>query len=57
MDRFKVDIKKDALVGGMDEDKPSICSICVTVNTSMEQPMVTNCGHSFCWPCIYLVSI
>lgn len=30
------------------------CSICFDVAT---EPVVTRCGHLFCWPCIYRVSL
>lgn len=28
------------------------CSICIE---TAKEPVVTKCGHLFCWPCIYEV--
>lgn len=28
------------------------CTICLE---SAQEPVVTKCGHIFCWPCIYNV--
>lgn len=30
------------------------CSICLE---NAKSPVVTRCGHIFCWPCIYSVLI
>lgn len=41
----------------MDSNKESLyshfeCAICLDV---AKEPIVTKCGHLFCWPCIYSV--
>lgn len=35
-------------------ESPFECNICLEIAT---EPILTNCGHLFCWPCIYSVFI
>jgi E3 ubiquitin-protein ligase RNF5 len=34
-----------------DEDSAFICNVCLEVST--RDPVVTQCGHLYCWPCLY----
>ena len=33
-------------------DSPFECNICLDIAS---EPMLTTCGHLYCWPCIYSV--
>ena len=33
------------------------CAICRAEFQDMTEPCTTSCGHPYCWPCIYMVSL
>jgi E3 ubiquitin-protein ligase RNF5 len=41
----------EAKVDSADEDSAFICNVCLEV--SSRDPVVTQCGHLYCWPCLY----
>lgn len=34
-----------------DHESPFICNICLEITN--KDPVVTQCGHLYCWPCLY----
>lgn len=38
----------------MNKDSAYECSICIE---TAKEPVVTKCGHLYCWPCIYDVNL
>lgn len=36
---------------GLDDDGGFICNICLEI--THKDPVVTQCGHLYCWPCLY----
>ncbi len=43
--------EEDQVEAGGDGDRRFLCSICLEVVS--DEPVVTRCGHLYCWPCLY----
>lgn len=40
-----------AASSSIDTESPFICNVCLDITT--KDPVVTQCGHLYCWPCLY----
>lgn len=54
--RGKASVEKEVVDEEEEKQKKSMfeCNICLDV---VNEPVITLCGHLFCWPCIYEVRL